>query len=90
IPKLLKKLDLSGATVTIDGWWVWIIAAALSGLVRVIILIILVNIRAGIICRRVLNLSVGIIPTHYRWTQWGVRKGLPRSSPSKAPIMSWL
>ncbi len=48
------------------GWWAGIIAAPLSGLVRVIILIILANIRAGFICLRVLNLSVVIIPTHYR------------------------
>ncbi|PON15590.1 hypothetical protein C2W62_23020 [Candidatus Entotheonella serta] len=47
-------------------WWAGIIAAPLSGLVRVIILIILANIRAGFICLRVLNLSVVIIPTHYR------------------------
>ncbi|PON14785.1 hypothetical protein C2W62_27275, partial [Candidatus Entotheonella serta] len=39
-------------------WWAGIIAAPLSGLVRVIILIILANIRAGFICLRVLNLSV--------------------------------
>ncbi|PON12353.1 hypothetical protein C2W62_40030, partial [Candidatus Entotheonella serta] len=47
-----------------QGWWARIIAAPLSGLVRVIILIILANIRAGFICLRVLNLSVVIIPTH--------------------------
>ncbi|PON18397.1 hypothetical protein C2W62_08175 [Candidatus Entotheonella serta] len=49
-----------------NRWWAGIIAAPLSGLVRVIILIILANIRAGFICLRVLNLSVVIIPTHYR------------------------
>ncbi len=48
-------------------WWAGIIAAPLSGLVRVIILIILANIRAGFICLRVLNLSVVIIPTHYHF-----------------------
>ncbi|PON16988.1 hypothetical protein C2W62_15520, partial [Candidatus Entotheonella serta] len=52
-----------------------IIAAPLSGLVRVIILIILANIRAGFICLRVLNLSVVIIPTHYQ-KDLGVRHSL--------------
>ncbi|PON16819.1 2-deoxy-D-gluconate 3-dehydrogenase [Candidatus Entotheonella serta] len=50
-------------------WWAGIIAAPLSGLVRVIILIILANIRAGFICLRVLNLSVVIIPTHYPFSR---------------------
>ncbi|PON16290.1 hypothetical protein C2W62_19275 [Candidatus Entotheonella serta] len=55
-------------------WWAGIIAAPLSGLVRVIILIILANIRAGFICLRVLNLSVVIIPTHYPpWHSLGFR-----------------
>ncbi|PON19504.1 hypothetical protein C2W62_02265, partial [Candidatus Entotheonella serta] len=52
------QIDRIGLTVF--GWWAGIIAAPLSGLVRVIIL---ANIRAGFICLRVLNLSVVIIPT---------------------------
>ncbi|PON11520.1 hypothetical protein C2W62_44375 [Candidatus Entotheonella serta] len=60
-----KLLELGESQNCGIWWWAGIIAAPLSGLVRVIILIILANIRAGFICLRVLNLSVVIIPTHY-------------------------
>ncbi|PON12202.1 hypothetical protein C2W62_40835 [Candidatus Entotheonella serta] len=66
-PKAFQVLDyLLKHRDQVVWWWAGIIAAPLSGLVRVIILIILANIRAGFICLRVLNLSVVIIPTHYR------------------------
>ena len=63
---LLKfAFPFSFRSINLIWWWAGIIVAPLSGLGRVIILIILANIRAGFICLRVLNLSVVIIPTHY-------------------------
>ncbi|PON18609.1 hypothetical protein C2W62_07120 [Candidatus Entotheonella serta] len=79
---ILEGVNLEGAKLEranldqrahLNRWWAGIIAAPLSGLVRVIILIILANIRAGFICLRVLNLSVVIIPTHYRLPLWVAR-----------------
>ncbi len=71
-PFELYGLDLQPLELDNERWWAGIIAAPLSGLVRVIILIILANIRAGFICLRVLNLSVVIIPTHYPMRRLGL------------------
>ncbi len=63
---VVEDRNLDGDNNPTTRWWAGIIAAPHSGFVRAIIWIILANIRAGFICLRVLNLSVVIIPTHYR------------------------